>query len=326
MFAREHNRFVDELRTQDPDADSGLRDSANPERVIHNKEITEDELFEIGRLVVSAEIAKIHTTEWTTQLLYDEPLYLGMNANWHGLGPKYEAAVNALEKILRMLGKTDDPIKEIQLSSAFAAGPGIFGLGNRKEVCWLIWLFCKDTWSLSNNDHINGGTKHFGSPFNFPEEFVTVYRLHTMVPDLIEYTELADDPRTIRDKVPVLETFRGKATPAMRERGLANWGLSMGRQPLGRLTLQNHPQFLQNLPMDRFHTNTDKIDVAALDLIRDRERGVPRFNEFRRQYGLKTLTSFDDFVDQRLTQGLEGAHAARRIDTPPPRGLRPAHV
>src|SRR5262249_59940028 len=47
-------------------------------------------------------------------------------------------------------------------------------------------------------------------------------------------------------------------------------------------------------------TKTNQIDVAALDLIRDRERGVPRFNEFRRQYGLKTLTSFDDFVDQRL--------------------------
>jgi hypothetical protein len=40
--------------------------------------------------------------------------------------------------------------------------------------------------------------------------------------------------------------------------------------------------------------------VAALDIIRDRERGVPRFNEFRRQYGLKQLTSFDDFVDKRL--------------------------
>ena len=40
----------------------------------------------------------------------------------------------------------------------------------------------------------------------------------------------------------------------------------------------------------------------ALDLIRDRERGVPRFNEFRRQIGLKTLTSFDDFVDQHLDE------------------------
>ena len=43
--------------------------------------------------------------------------------------------------------------------------------------------------------------------------------------------------------------------------------------------------------------------MAALDLIRDRERGVPRFNEFRRQYGLRQLTSFDDFVDHRLPAG-----------------------
>jgi len=35
--------------------------------------------------VVAAEIAKIHTIEWTPQLLYDEPLYKGMNANWNGL-------------------------------------------------------------------------------------------------------------------------------------------------------------------------------------------------------------------------------------------------
>src|ERR1019366_6499814 len=38
-------------------------------------------------------------------------------------------------------------------------------------------------------------------------------------------------------------------------------------------------------------------DVAALDLIRDRERGGPRFNEFRRQYGLRQLSWFDDFID-----------------------------
>jgi hypothetical protein len=121
-----------------------------------------------------------------------------------------------------------------------------------------------------------------------------------MVPDLIEYRELDNYPDTIQHKIPVVETFRGKATQAMREKGLANWALSMGRQRLGLLTLQNHPQFLQNLPMPRLQTKTNQIDVAALDLIRDRERGVPRFNEFRRQYGLRTLTSFDDFVDQRL--------------------------
>ena len=72
----------------------------------------------------------------------------------------------------------------------------------------------------------------------------------------------------------------------------------MGRQRLGLLALQNHPRFLQNLQIDAAESPTQQIDVAALDLIRDRERGVPRFNEFRRQYGLRQLTSFDDFVDR----------------------------
>ena len=57
--------------------------------------------------------------------------------------------------------------------------------------------------------------------------------------------------------------------------------------------------------MKRLKSPTQKIDVAALDVLRDRQRGIPRFNEFRRQYGLKQLTSFDDFVDQRLPEGSE---------------------
>jgi hypothetical protein len=78
------------------------------------------------------------------------------------------------------------------------------------------------------------------------------------------------------------------------------WGLSMGRQRLGLLQLRNLPLFLQNLPMPHLDSESHRIDVVALDLIRDRERGIPRFNEFRRQIGLKTLSGFDDFVDQRL--------------------------
>jgi hypothetical protein len=77
-------------------------------------------------------------------------------------------------------------------------------------------------------------------------------------------------------------------------------GRSPWAQRLGALTLQNHPMFLQNLSMPRLRSTTGKLDVPALDLIRDRERGVPRFNEFRRQYGLTSLRSFDDFVDKRL--------------------------
>ena len=172
----------------------------------------------------------------------------------------------------------------------FASGPGIFGLGSNRAG-----------WSLDSLvNHVNGGVNHFGSPFNFPEEFVTVYRLHPLVPDLIEYREWYEDPNVVRAKVPVVEAFRGGASAATTERGLANWALSMGRQRLGLLTLQNHPRFLQNLRIERLQSPTKQIDVAALDIIRDREHGVPRFNEFRRQYGLRQITSFDDFIDRRL--------------------------
>jgi hypothetical protein len=308
VFAREHNLFVAAFRRQaaaTPDADSGLRNPASPDRVIRYRDVTGDELFEVARLVVAAEIAKIHTTEWTPQLLYDEPLYMGMNANWRGLFHQSDAVSAALEKVVvRSFGTSRDAKQATQWYSVFAAGPGIFGLGSRVYADDTIFARNDpdktDLWNIRNPDHVNGGVNHFGSPFNFPEEFVTVYRLHALVPDLIEYRELDRDPNQIRQKVPVIDTFRGKATAATQERGLANWALSMGRQRLGVLTLQNHPQFLQNLPMPRLRTATDTVDVVALDLIRDRERGVPRFNEFRRQYGLKQLTRFDDFVDRRL--------------------------
>jgi hypothetical protein len=315
VFAREHNVVVDEFRkriVRTPDADSGLRNPADPDRVIRYRDVTSTELFEVARLVVAAEIAKIHTIEWTTQLLYNEPLNRGMNANWSGVFAKHEVAADALKEVVRRLGDSEDAKKANSLYAAFAGGPGIFGLGNRVydgvPLVGLIDPNKEDRWDLKNDHHINGGVNHFGSPFNFPEEFITVYRLHPLLPDLIEYREWANEPNVIRKNVPVIETFRGKATEAMRQNGLSNWALSMGRQRLGALTLQNHPQFLQNLKMNRLRSSTQQIDVAALDLIRDRERGVPRYNEFRRQYGLKQLTSFDDFVDTRLPQD----SAARR--------------
>src|SRR5262249_44647206 len=161
-----------------------------------------------------------------------------------------------------------------QLYSALAAGPGILGRGSTRREGAV------DRWSLANPDDVNGGVNHFGAPFNFPEEFVSVYRLHPLVPDMLEFRTLDADPNVIRRRVPVIDTFRGKATGMMRDSGLADWALTMGRQRLGLLLLNNHPQFLQNL--DLAPRLDSKIDVAALDIIRDREHGVPRFNEFRR--------------------------------------------
>ena len=284
VFAREHNLFIDAFRryaAERAQSDSGLRHPARPHGVIVNKEVTADELFEIARLVVSAEIAKIHTIEWTTQLLYNEPLYLAMNANWSGLLRNYPLVSGALAKVLHRFTGSPSETRSTGWYSAFAAGPGIFGLGN-------------------DQPDVNGGVNHFGSPFNFPEEFINAYRLHPMIPDVVELRDRESDPNEITGRIPVAATLRDKATASMRRHGIADWALSLGRQRMGALTLHNHPHFLQNLNIPRLNTPTGKIDVLALDILRDRERGIPRYNEFRRQYGLKQLTSFDDFIDPRL--------------------------
>ncbi len=276
LFVREHNIIVDALREKaraEPNTDSGLRNPANPAQTITYAQLSNDEVFEIARLVVAAEIAKIHTIEWTTQLLYDEPLYAGMNGNWSGVFRDQPLLSDVTRGLVKFLGESPAAKAANQLYSAFSAGSGIVGLHS---------------------------ANHFGSPFNFPEEFPSVYRLHPMVPDLLEFRDIKD-PNVIKKKVPVVDTFRGKATAAIREGGLDDWALTMGRQRLGLLVLRNHPQFLQNLDLRPRMDST--IDVPALDIIRDRERGIPRFNEFRRQIGLKQLTSFDDFIDRHLPEG-----------------------
>jgi hypothetical protein len=307
VFAREHNLFVDEFRRRaaaNPNGDSGLRDPSHPERVIRNRDVTPEDLYRAARLVVAAEIAKIHTTEWTTQLLYDEVLYTGMNANWHGLVRSDNLVSKALDHVaVDDKGRSINEADQTLWYSVFASGAGIFGLGSHRYTNDAGFLGIKpgekDIWDIRNPEHVNGGVNHFGSPFNFPEEFITVYRLHPLVPDLIDFRDYKT-PNDVTREVPVISTFRGAATQAEHDGGLANWGVSLGRQRLGVLTLGNHPQFLQNLPMPRIPSMTKQLDVPALDILRDRERGVPRFNEFRRQYGLKSLTSFDDFVDKRL--------------------------
>ena len=321
VFVREHNAFVDRFRQMQaklPGVDSGLRNPDNPNEVINYASVTDEELYQVARLVVSATIAKIHTIEWTTQLLYNEPLYRGMNSNWFGLfNMEQPSRVSSIVRkitgneeswfsrlsdwLAGGLGDSGDSKKANSWYSIFASGAGIFGLQNTRPEGF--WWWKHDAWSIENPDHVNGGVNHFGSPFNFPEEFTSVYRLHPLVPDLIEMRDWKN-PNQMTAKVPVMSTVRGAATNEMQDRGIENWGLSMGRQRLGALHLRNHPLFLQNLPMPHLDSPSKQIDVVALDIIRDRERGVPRFNEFRRQIGLKTLTSYDDFIDKRLPKRL----------------------
>lgn len=42
-----------------------------------------------------------------------------------------------------------------------------------------------------------------------------------------------------------------------------------------------------------------RIDIATIDVIRDRERGVPRFNNLRRGLNLRPVESFEDLTSDK---------------------------
>lgn len=60
----------------------------------------------------------------------------------------------------------------------------------------------------------------------------------------------------------------------------------------GALVLRNYPTFLQDLRLPGLPV----FDLAAVDILRDRERCVPRYNEFRRLLGLKPIRAFEDLT------------------------------
>ena len=62
----------------------------------------------------------------------------------------------------------------------------------------------------------------------------------------------------------------------------------------GALVLHNYPNSLRRLPEKP--EQGIYIDVAAVDILRDRERGVPRYCQFRRLLGMPAPKSFEELT------------------------------
>jgi Animal haem peroxidase len=62
----------------------------------------------------------------------------------------------------------------------------------------------------------------------------------------------------------------------------------------GALVLNNFPRFLQQFQRP---DNDRLMDLAATDILRTRELGVPRYNEFRRLLHLRPAGSFEELTD-----------------------------
>jgi len=141
----------------------------------------------------------------------------------------------------------------------------------------------------------------FEVPFALTEEFVSVYRLHPMLPDTVALCSLEGDRlRTARDLRAFGDVAFQHSAPLTRALGLPSLAYSLGIANAGSMTLHNYPDFLRHLPAHE--TRTDEIDLAAVDIFRDRERGVPRYNAFREQFDLPRKKTFADITSDLPTQ------------------------
>lgn len=242
LFLREHNAVADFLARENPD----LRDD-------------DENLFNIARLVVSAVAAKIHTVDWTVELLDTKALKIGMNSNWYGLP--------------RALGLSGRGL------------PALFSLVGKKS-------------------------ENYGVPFALTEEFVAVYRLHPMLPDYLPLesgnVELAD-----------LLGEKGEGLLAEDGKAMEVWG-AMLKYPCGNLTLFNYPCALRNLaPTDKNgKSGAEPVDLAALDLYRDRERGIRNYNDFRRGLHMEPFKNYDELTggNTKMIQTLEEVYGKDGIE------------
>jgi hypothetical protein len=132
--------------------------------------------------------------------------------------------------------------------------------------------------------------KH-GADYGLTQEFVEIYRLHSLLPEELKLRRLSDKNQVETIPLPVT---RQAGSPALTARySIPDLLYSCGVQQPGQLVLNNFPKFLQEMSVP----GNPLFDMGVVDILRARERGVPRYNEFRRQLGLNPIRSFDDLTD-----------------------------
>ena len=238
-------------------------------------EWSDSDLYRVARLVNTALMAKIHTVDWTPAILGHPALQVGMPINWWGI---------AGERIKRAFGRISD-------SEAVSGIPG-------------------------------SQTNHHGADYCLTEEFVSVYRMHPLMPDGIDLRSAADGRllRNLKLGSEIDDDPDDVVGPHARDRALAHGSMtdliySFGVANPGALVLGNYPNWMRRLRRMKGGQVDEIIDLATIDILRDRERGVPRYNRFRRLFHLPPFRSLEHMIraSKQLRENSELAEQLRTI-------------
>jgi hypothetical protein len=148
---------------------------------------------------------------------------------------------------------------------------------------------------LNDNDLLAGipgsATDHHTAPYSLTEEFASVYRMHPLMPDDYTLRSLATNAELGQYELPEMSGQRGRQI--IKGFNLADLFYSLGIAHPGAIRLHNYPRHLQNLVKD----SGERLDLATIDILRDRERGVPRYNAFRRMVHKAPYETFEEMTD-----------------------------
>ncbi len=148
---------------------------------------------------------------------------------------------------------------------------------------------------LSKSEVVSGipgsETQHYDVPYCLTEEFVAVYRMHPLVPD--DYPLRSALDHTLLEEATLRSLAGHGALETLRRVSMTDLFYSFGQLHPGVVCLHNFPRFLQEF----IRPDGIMLDLAALDIVRSRELGVPRYNDFRRLLHLKPAKDFDDLTD-----------------------------
>jgi len=165
----------------------------------------------------------------------------------------------------------------------------------------------------SGNDVLQGipgsSTDHHCVPYSLTEDFVAVYRMHPLIPDDFTFRTLRDDQPVATWALPDLMIERVRQR--LSELPMDDLFYSFGRAYPGAIALHNYPASLR-----RLQRVDGLLDLAAVDILRTRERGVPRYNEFRRLFRLRPPATFEELTgDQALAEELRQVYGdVERVD------------
>jgi hypothetical protein len=143
---------------------------------------------------------------------------------------------------------------------------------------------------------------HHGARFQLTEEFISVYRMHPLLRD--DWTIYDAQSGEVRDEREFVEV-QGKYTRDFMDNfEIADMIYSMGVLHPGQIVLHNYPKALQHYT----RIDGELMDLATLDILRDRERGVPRYNDFREELRMPRIRTFEE-----LTENKQWAEEIRRV-------------